>query len=57
VLAFLARAGVRVAPVRRQPAADATAGTVVAQDPEPGFPVRTGDLVTLTVAGGSRDGG
>jgi eukaryotic-like serine/threonine-protein kinase len=56
VLAFLSRAGVRVAPVRHEPA-DAAAGTVVAQDPEPGFPVRTGDLVTLTVSGKGRDGG
>jgi len=56
VLAFLARAGVRVAPVRREPA-DAVTGTVTAQDPEPGFPVRGGDLVTLTIAGGGRDGG
>jgi beta-lactam-binding protein with PASTA domain len=56
VLAFLSRAGVRVAPVRHEPA-DAAAGTVVAQDPEPGFPVRTGDLVTLTVSEKGRDGG
>jgi len=57
VLAFLARAGVRVAPVHRDPEIRAASGTVAAQDPEPGFPVRTGDLVTLTIAGGGRDGG
>jgi serine/threonine-protein kinase len=57
VLAFLARAGVRVAPVRRDPGSAAAPGTVAAQDPEPGFPVRSGDLVTLTIAGAGRDGG
>ncbi len=56
-LAFLARAGMRVAPVRRDPASGAVPGTVAAQDPDPGFPVRGGDLVTLTIAGGGRDGG
>jgi len=57
VLAFLARAGVRTAPLRRDAASGAAPGTVAAQDPEPGFPVRTGDLVTLTIAGGGRGGG
>src|SRR6266581_4021792 len=57
VLAFLARAGVRVAPLRRDPGTGASPGTVTSQDPEPGYPVRSGDLVTLTVAGRSRDGG
>jgi serine/threonine-protein kinase len=57
VLAFLARAGVRVAPLLREPAGGAVPGTVTAQDPELGFPVRTGDVVTLTIAGGGRDGG
>jgi len=57
VLAFLARAGVRVAPLRHDPGSGASQGTVTSQDPEPGYPVRSGDLVTLTVAGRSRDGG
>jgi len=57
VLAFLARAGVRVAPLRRDPGSSASPGTVAAQEPEPGFPVRSGDLVSLTIAGGGRDGG
>jgi len=57
VLAFLARAGVRTAPLRHDPGSAAAPGTITSQDPEPGYPVRTGDLVTLTVAGGGRDGG
>jgi len=57
VVAFLSRAGLRVAPVRREAGSDAPAGTVVAQDPESGYPVRSGDFVTLTVAGGGPGGG
>jgi beta-lactam-binding protein with PASTA domain len=57
VLAFLARAGVRVAPVRHDPAGGASRGTIAAQDPEPGYPLRSGDLVTLTIAGAGQDGG
>ena len=51
VLAFLARAGLRVAPLKRESGTGAPAGTVAAQDPEPGYPVRTGDVVNLTIAG------
>jgi len=57
VLAFLARAGVRVAPLRRDPSSAGAPGTVAGQEPSPGFPVRSGELVTLTIAGGGRDGG
>ena len=57
VLAFLQRAGLRVAPLKRDASRAAPPGTVVAQDPDYGYPVRTGDLVTLTVAGGGREGG
>ncbi len=57
VVAFLSRAGLRVAPVRREAGSDAPAGTVVAQVPESGYPVRSGDLVTLTVAAGGPGGG
>ena len=56
-VAFLSRAGLRVAPVRREAGSDAPAGTVVGQDPESGYPVRSGDLVTLTVAGRGPGGG
>ena len=57
VLAFLQRAGLRVAPLKRDASRAAPPGTIVAQDPDYGYPVRTGDLVTLTVAGGGREGG
>ena len=57
VLAFLARAGVRAAPVRHDAASGASPGTVTAQDPEAGYPVHSGDLVTLTVAGRGPEGG
>jgi eukaryotic-like serine/threonine-protein kinase len=57
VLAFLARAGVRVAPLRHDQGSGASPGTVTLQDPEPGYPVHSGDVVTLTVAGGNREGG
>ena len=50
---FLSRAGLKPAPSRHETGGSAPSGTVVAQDPEPGYPVATGDLVTLTVAGGA----
>jgi eukaryotic-like serine/threonine-protein kinase len=54
VIRFLTRAGLRPGPVRREPVeSGGTSGTVVGQRPEAGYPVRAGDLVTLTVAGGS----
>jgi serine/threonine-protein kinase len=56
-VAFLSRAGLKVGPVRREPRSDAPPGTVVAQEPESGYPVRSGDLITLTVAGGGPGGG
>lgn len=56
-VAFLSRAGLRVAPMKRQAGTDAPPGTIVAQDPDSGYPVRSGDLVTLTVAGGGPGGG
>jgi serine/threonine-protein kinase len=50
-LRWMAKAGLRPAPARRDPRSTAGAGTIVAQRPESGWPVRSGDLVTLTVAG------
>ncbi|MFQ5876516.1 MAG: PASTA domain-containing protein [Acidobacteriota bacterium] len=57
VLSFLSRSGLRPGPVRRAPGHPAPAGTVVAQSPLPGYPVRHGDLVTLTVAARGGEGG
>jgi len=57
VLAFLQRAGLRVAPLKRDASSAGSPGAIVAQDPDYGYPVRSGDLVTLTVAGGRREGG
>jgi serine/threonine-protein kinase len=54
-LRWLAKAGLRPAPARRDPHSAASAGTIVAQRPESGWPVRSGDLVTLTVAGEEPD--
>jgi len=54
-LRWLAKAGLRPAPARRDPRSAAGAGTIVAQRPEAGWPVRSGDLVTLTVAGEDSD--
>jgi serine/threonine-protein kinase len=55
---FLNRAGLRAGPVRRRQSRFYQPGTVVAQRPEPGFRVRSGDLVVLTVAQGEQaDGG
>ncbi|HXH28867.1 MAG TPA: PASTA domain-containing protein [Candidatus Polarisedimenticolia bacterium] len=47
---LLARAGLKTGPARRDPSLPGVPGTIVAQDPEAGFPVRAGDLVILTVA-------
>jgi len=48
---FLERAGLRPGPARHQADAAGAPGTVVAQRPEAGYPVRAGDLVSLTLAG------
>jgi serine/threonine-protein kinase len=48
---FLQRAGLRPGPARRQVDAPGAPGTVVAQRPEAGYPVRAGDQVSLTLAG------
>ncbi len=55
--AFLSKVGLRPAPSRHDPARRAPAGTVVGQDPEAGYPVGAGDLVTLTIAGEGAAGG
>jgi beta-lactam-binding protein with PASTA domain len=47
---ILTRAGLRPAPVRRDPGLGGVPGSVVAQRPEAGYRVRSGDLVILTVA-------
>jgi serine/threonine-protein kinase len=47
---FLRRAGLRPAPVRRSVSRYYRPGSVMAQRPEAGFRVRSGDLVVLTVA-------
>ena len=47
---FLRRAGLRPGPVRRRSSRFYRSGTVVAQRPESGYRVRSGDLVVLTVA-------
>lgn len=57
VTVFLNRAGLRVGPVRRDPARPEPPGTIVAQTPAAGYPVRSGDLVALTVAGQGSSGG
>jgi serine/threonine-protein kinase len=54
--AFLTRFGLRVGPVRGSSGAAAPPGTVVGQDPPPGYPVRGGDLIALTVAAGGGGG-
>ncbi len=57
VLRFLTRAGLRPAPTRHESSpSGAASGTIVAQRPEAGYPVRAGDLVTLTVAGDNQGG-
>jgi serine/threonine-protein kinase len=55
--AFLARFGLRVGPIRGAGAGGAPPGTIVAQDPAPGYPVRKSDLIALTVAAGGGGGG
>ncbi|HEU4402697.1 MAG TPA: PASTA domain-containing protein [Candidatus Polarisedimenticolia bacterium] len=57
VVAFLARAGLKPGAVHHDSTRPAPRGTVVGQSPPSGFPVRSGDLVTLTVAGGGEDDG
>ena len=57
-VAFLSKAGLRPAPVRRDTTRGGIPGAVVAQQPEAGYRVRAGDLVILTVAqeaGGAED--
>ncbi len=49
-IGFLRRAGLRPGPVRLRTSARHVPGTVVAQRPQAGFRVRSGDLVVLTVA-------
>ena len=51
VRSFLGRAGLKSGPVRRDPEAGAPRGAIVEQSPPAGFPVRRGDLVSLTVSG------
>jgi len=52
VVRFLTRVGLRPGAVRSDPTDTGwSSDTVVAQRPEAGYPVRSGDLVTLTVAG------
>ena len=54
---LLARAGLRTAPARRERSPAVAAGTILRQRPEAGYPVRSGDLITLVVAdgGGNED--
>ena len=52
---LLARAGLRAAPTRRERSPAVPAGTVLRQRPEAGYPVRSGDLITLVVAGEGGD--
>jgi serine/threonine-protein kinase len=54
---LLARAGLRVSPARHERSPAVPAGTVLRQRPEAGYPVRSGDLITLVVADqGGEDG-
>ena len=46
----LERQGLRLGVVRLEPGAGKRAGTVVAQEPEPGVRLRQGDSVALTIA-------
>jgi beta-lactam-binding protein with PASTA domain len=50
---FLRRAGLRPAPVRHGVSRYYRPGAVMAQRPEPGYRVRSGDLVVLTIARGA----
>ncbi len=54
---FLSRAGLKPAPSRHDAGRLGPAGTVVGQDPEAGYPVHAGDLITLTVTGEGGSGG
>jgi beta-lactam-binding protein with PASTA domain len=56
-VAFLTRSGLKPAPSRHDPSRPGPRGIVVAQDPESGYPVRAGDLITLTVSGEDAAGG
>lgn len=56
VTPFLERLGLRVGPVRGGPGGGAARGTIVGQEPLPGYPVRSGGLIALTVAAAG-DGG
>jgi eukaryotic-like serine/threonine-protein kinase len=47
---LLARAGLKSGPARHDASLPGAPGTIVAQDPDAGFPVQSGDLVILTVA-------
>lgn len=49
VLSFLSGKGLKIAPVRRDPGHPGRPGTVARQDPEAGYPVGLGDMITLTV--------
>ena len=56
VVRFLERAGLRSGAVRQERTeGGGPAHTVIAQRPEAGYPVRAGDLVTLTVSAGGGD--
>lgn len=57
VVRFLTRAGLKQAPSQRDSGSRGAPGTIVGQDPEAGYPVRAGDLVTLTLAGEGGTGG
>ncbi len=51
-VAFLSRVGLRTTSVRREGNRGMPPGTVLDHDPAAGYPVRSGDLVSLTIAGG-----
>lgn len=55
-VSLLSRAGLKPGPVRRDPARPDARGMVVAQSPEAGYPVKSGDLILLSVGQGSEDG-
>jgi eukaryotic-like serine/threonine-protein kinase len=57
VVAFLARSGIKAGSIRHEASRNAPPGTVIEQSPAAGFPVRVGDLVTLTLAGAGDDSG
>jgi serine/threonine-protein kinase len=56
VTTFLSRAGLKPGPVRRDPGRAERPGTVVGQNPPAGYPARSGDVVTLTLAGSDDSG-